>query len=73
MMGGVDISFLSKTFEPRHDKTCFRDIPTTSETNWPTQLQKLASLQISNIESIDTILSKQRTTKALIKLCGCTG
>ena len=31
------------------------------------------SLEISTIESRDIILSKQRTTKALIRLCGCAG
>ena len=30
------------TFEPRHDKTCFREFPTKSNSNWPAQLQKLA-------------------------------
>ena len=44
-----------------------------SDTNRPAQPQKLASLEISAIESKDIILSKQRTTKALIRLRGCAG
>ena len=31
------------------------------------------SLQILDLESIGIILSKQRTIKALIRLCECTG
>ena len=29
-------------YEPRHEKTCLRVFPTRSDSNWPTQLQKLA-------------------------------
>ena len=29
-------------FEPRHDKTCLREFPTRSDSNWHAQLQKLA-------------------------------
>ena len=39
----------------------------------PAQLQRLASLKTSDIASIDTILSKQRTTKVLIRLRECAG
>ena len=60
-------------FEPRHEKTCLRESPTRPDTNRPAQPQKLASLEISAIESRDIILSKQRTTKALIRLRGCAG
>ena len=28
--------------EPRHEKTCLREFPTRSDSNWPAQLQKLA-------------------------------
>ena len=28
--------------EPRHEKTCLREFPTRSGSNWPAQLQKLA-------------------------------
>ena len=56
------------TIEPRHDMTCLREFPTRPDTNRPAQPQKLASLEISAIKSRDIILSKQRTTKALIRL-----
>ena len=61
------------TFEPRHVKTCLREFPTRPDSNWHAQLQKLASLEISAIESRDIILSKQRTTKAQISLRECAG
>ena len=61
------------TNEPRHDKTCLWEFPTRPDTNRPAQPQKLASLEILAIESRDIILSKQRTTKALIRLHGCAG
>ena len=56
-------------YEPRHDKMCLRAFPSRPDTNRPAQPQKLASLEISAIEARD-ILSKQRTTKALIRLRG---
>ena len=56
----VKISLL--LFEPRHDKTCLREFPTRHDTNRPAQPQKLARV---------FILSKQRLTKALIRLRGC--
>ena len=34
--------FERNTFEPRHEKTCLREFPTRSDSNWPAQLQKLA-------------------------------
>ena len=52
---------------------CLREFPTRPDTNRPAQPQKLASLEISAIESRDIILSKQRTTKVLISMCGCAG
>ena len=67
------VSKTSHKNEPRHDKMCLWEFPTRPETNWPAQPQKLASLEISAIESRDIILSKQRTTKALIRLHGCAG
>ena len=39
--GGLKMIDL-KTFEPRHEKTCPREFPTRSDSNWPAQLQKLA-------------------------------
>ena len=59
--------------EPRHEKMCLRESPTRPDNNRPAQPQKLASLEISVTESRDIILSKQRTTKALIRLRGCAG
>ena len=29
-------------YEPRHEKTCLREFPTGSDSNWPAQLQKLS-------------------------------
>ena len=37
------------------------------------QHAQLQGLEISNIETRGIILSRQRTTKALISLCGCVG
>ena len=60
--------------EPRHDKMCLREFPTRTDANRSAQPQKLARVfEISAIESRDIILSKQRTTKALIRLRGCAG
>ena len=65
--------YFTYIIEPRHDKSCLQEFPTWPDTNSPAQPQKLASLEISAIESRDIILSKQRTTKALIRLHGCAG
>ena len=56
------------------EKTCLREFPTRPDTNRPAQPQKLASLQISAIESRDIIciLSKHRKTR-LIRLRECAG
>ena len=32
----------SETVEPRHEKTCLREVLRRSDSNWPAQLQKLA-------------------------------
>ena len=45
--------------EPRHVKTCLREFPTRPDTNRHAQPEKLASLEISAIESRDIVLSKQ--------------
>ena len=57
--------------EPRHEKTCLRGFsdqarhkPACSAT------EASESHEIANIETIDIILSRQRTTKALIRLRG---
>ena len=64
---------LCRLNEPRHDKKCLREFPTGQTQNQPGQPQKLASLEISAIESRDIILCKQRTTQVLIRLRGCAG
>ena len=55
---------------PRHEKTCLREFPTRSDSNWPAQLQKLARV-LKFLETRGIILSRQRTTRALIRLRGC--
>ena len=67
----IEFRGAENTFEPRHNKTCLWEFPIRPDTNRPAQPQKLASLQISAIESRDIILSMQQTTKALIRLRGC--
>ena len=56
--------------EPHHEKTCLRGFQ-PGKTNRPAQIQRLASLEISAIASGGIILSRQRTTTALIKLHRC--
>ena len=56
-------------FEPIHEKVCLRGLR-QGKTNWSAQLQRLIILII---ETRDIILSKQRITKALIRLRGCAG
>ena len=68
----VSLKILGKSFEPRHEKTCLREFSTRSDSNWPAQLQKLARILKFWLYR-DIILSKQRTTKALIRLRGCAG
>ena len=58
-------AYIVHTSEPRHEKMCLRESLTSQTTNRPRQPQKLA------MESMDIILSRQRTTKALIRLRGC--
>ena len=64
----LQFSFLSLTNEPRHEKTCLREFPTGSDSNWPAQLQKLAGGLKFWLQKLDITLSRQRTIKALIKL-----
>ena len=47
--------------EPRHEKTCLRGFRPGKR------------LEISDIETRDIILSRQRRTNALIRLRGCAG
>ena len=58
-----------------HDMTkCVREFPTRSDSNWPAQLQKLAwGLKFWLQKLRDITLSRQRTTKGLIRLRGCAG
>ena len=56
-------------FEPRHAKTFLLGFATRKDSNQPAQL----SLETLAIASIYIILSKQRTTKVLIRLRGCPG
>ena len=59
-------------YEPRHEKTCLRDFQPDS--NQAAQPQKLGrGLKFHNIETRDIIVSRQRTTKVLIRLHGCAG
>ena len=58
-----------KTLEPRHEKNGLQFL-TRVDSNWLAQLQKLASLEFLDIASRGIILSKQRTTKVLIRLRG---
>ena len=69
----VGMTVVLHKHEPRHNKTCLREFPTRPDTNRPAQPQKLASLKISAIESRYIIQSKQRTTKAPIRLRRCAG
>ena len=45
---------------------------TTQDSKQPTQLQKLASPGIAGLVTGDNVLSRQRTTKVLIGLSGCS-
>ena len=66
----------SASCEPRHEKTCLREFAARKDISRPAQLQRLARLEYWNFEkkkkkkktSICIILSKERTTKALIRL-----
>ena len=43
------------------------------DSNWPAELQRIASLEILDLAGIYVLLSQQWTTKGLIRLCGCAG
>ena len=64
---------ITKSNEPRHEKICpgfssrLRLKPACAAT------EAIKRLEISDIETRDIILSKLRTTKALIILRGCAG
>ena len=57
---------LSLLYEPRHKKSCLRVLRL-----WPAQLQKLDRVEILDRASRGITLSRQRTTKVLIRLRGC--
>ena len=38
----INLNGIVVVFEPRHKKTCLREFPTRSDSNWPAQLRKLA-------------------------------
>ena len=59
--------------EPHHEKTCLRESPTKQDTNWPAKLQRLSRILKFRLYKLKVSLSWQRTTKALIRLRGCTG
>ena len=46
---------------------------TRVDSKWPAQPEKLASLELVSVASIGIILSRQWTTKALMRLHGCAG
>ena len=54
------VSFSSKIIkncmiEPRHEKTCLREFPTRSDSNWPAQLQKLAGCLKFWLQKLETL------------------
>ena len=53
-----------RSYEPRYEKTCLREFPTGSDSNWPALLQKLAWGLKFWLQKLDITLSRQRTTKA---------
>ena len=49
--------------EPRHEKTCLREIPSRSDSNWPAQLQKLAwglKFWLQKLETLHNLGSEQQ-------------
>ena len=49
--------------EPRHEKTCLREFPTRSDSNWPAQLQKLAGglkFWLQKLETLHYLGSEQQ-------------
>ena len=57
--------------EPRHEKTCLRGVPRDDLVCSASGAR--LRLDIADIETRGIILSRQRTTKVLIRLRGCTG
>ena len=62
-----------RLIEPRHEKTCLREFPFMSDKLACSATEASMRLEILVTETRDITLSRQRTTKALIRLRGCAG
>ena len=60
-------------YEPRHEKTCLRDFRPGKTEIGLLSYEASQRLEISYTETRGIILSRQRITKALIRLRGCAG
>ena len=60
-------------FEPCHEKTCLRVCDQVRHKPVSAATEAMRMLEISDIETRGIILSRQRTTKVLIRLRGCAG
>ena len=71
----LNIFFLIQfpSFEPRHEKTCLHVCDQGRLKPACTAIEARQGLEILDIETTGIILSRQQTTKALIRLCGCAG
>ena len=71
---GLAFSIFLKRNEPSHEKNCLRRFATRQGSNQPAQLPKPAKiLKVSYIATTGIKLSRERTTKMLIRLHGCAG
>ena len=53
----------NNVYEPRHEKTCLREFPIRSDSNWPAQLQKLAwgfNFWLRKLETLHYLGSEQQ-------------
>ena len=49
--------------EPRREKTCLRELPTMSDSNWPAQVQKLAGglkFWLQKLETLQNLGSEKQ-------------
>ena len=60
-------------FEPRHKQICLRGCDQGRLKQACAAREARQRLEISDIETKDIVLSRQRTTKVLIRLRGCAG
>ena len=61
-------------YEPHHEKTCLQGFqPGKTQTGLLSYIDLSKKLEILDIEIKGIILSRQRTTKVLIRLHGCAG